>query len=85
MNWIAEFLHTLDKGRWFIGFFQFFLSFIMLLKLFDAPLWLYIVASVLAIPVVWLPGYILIKTGLWDGFTRASNIGIKEWFNTKKD
>ena len=80
MGFWGKHLNILDKGRWLVGFIQFFLSSIMLLKLFDAPLWLYILASILALPIVWLPGYILIKMGIWDEFIRASNEGLKDWF-----
>ncbi len=83
MGFWSDQLHYFDKGQFLISKGWGIYSCVVLLKLFNAPLRLYIVCSVLMIPVTWILGWLLDKTGIWAGYIRASNKGIKEWFHDR--
>ena len=59
-------------GQWAVGKVQSLVSMVILLKLFDAPVWAYIVSAPIIIFIVWLAGYVLVKSGLWASINRET-------------
>ena len=59
-------------GQWAVGKVQSLVSMVILLKLFDAPVWVYIVSAPIIIFIVWLAGYVLVKSGLWASINRET-------------
>ena len=84
MGWVASRLNEFDKGQFVISKGWGLYSTVILLKLFDAVWWLYIVCGLLMVPATWFLGWLIIKSGIWAAFTRATNEGLKTWFKKEE-
>ena len=59
-------------GQWAVGKLQSLVSMVILLKLFDAPIWVYVISAPVIVFIVWIMGYILVKSGLWASINRET-------------
>ena len=67
----AKRLHEAHFGQIVIGKLQFIINLTILLKVFDAPTWLYPIGLVVATFSLWFVGYVMEKTGVRKHFRQA--------------
>ena len=67
----ANRLQELHFGQIVIGKIQFIINLVILLKVFDAPTWSYIVCFILGSFFIWYIGRILEKSGMRKYFQKA--------------
>lgn len=79
MGFVANRLNEFDKGRWLVSNLQWIATLAILFKVYGMENYL-ILGTIVLVLGTWVCGLILVKTGLWDSFNRASNAGLKEWF-----
>lgn len=74
MGYYAKRINEFHVGHWIIGKIQWSINIVILLKLFNAPLYVYILAIPCIFCTVWVMGYFFKRSGLWDGFIKE-NLG----------
>jgi hypothetical protein len=79
MGWVAKRVNEFDKGKFIASNIQWILSFAVFIKVYHLEKWLYFGIIILIIGT-WFCGWVVIRCGLWDAFTRETNKGLKEWF-----
>jgi len=64
--------NELSVGQWVVSKFQSVFSLVIMLKLFDAPWWLYIISVPIIMFIMWTIGYVFVSTGNWASFNRET-------------
>jgi hypothetical protein len=72
MGFYAKRINEFSVGQWMVGKGQALIQMVILLKLFDAPPWVYIAATPIIAFLVWVFGFALITTGLWARINRET-------------
>ena len=72
MGYYSKRANEISIGQWAVGKLQSLVSMIILLKLFDAPTWVYIISAPIIVFGVWFMGYVLVKSGLWASINRET-------------
>jgi len=63
MGYMAKRLNEFHWGQFLLSKIQWIINLIILLKLFGAPAWAYLVSPLFIIVATWVIGYIIEKTG----------------------
>ena len=72
MGFYAKRVNEFYIGHWVLSKVQWVMSIVILLKLFDARVWIYFVIIPVVLIVTWVVGIIFHRVGLWDGFVREN-------------
>ena len=72
MGYIAKRINEHSVGMWAASKVQALVSMVILLKLFDAPGWIYLASAICITFVIWLTGFIMVKTGFWARVSKES-------------
>ena len=68
----AKLANEFTIGQWAIAKIQWLGSVAILLKLFNAAWYWYVISLPLLVLVTWLIGIVIHRTGLWDNFVREN-------------
>ena len=72
MGFYAKRVNEFYIGHWVLSKVQWVMSIVILLKLFDARVWIYFVIIPVVLIVTLVIGIIFHRIGLWDGFVREN-------------
>jgi len=72
MGFVAKRLNEFSIGQFIITKVQWTVSIVILLKVFDAGLWIYIVTIPLILIMTWIAGVYVHRKGLWDSYVKES-------------
>ena len=67
----AKRLHEMHFGQIVIGKFALIINLTILLKVFNAPTWVYVVGLFVSALLLWFIGYVMEKTGVRKHFRQA--------------
>lgn len=76
-GFIVRQINDFHIGHWIASKFIWLFSLVIMLKVFNLPLWTYLVSIPLMILIVLIAGKVMRRVGLWDEFISENMKGIR--------